>query len=63
MRARVRLLLFASRGRHHHPLTTHAPTHPYRTTGQEPGSDADIQAFAKAKGAKYPVFAKVSLHV
>lgn len=30
--------------------------------GQEPGSDAEIQAFAKSRGAKYPILAKVDVN-
>ncbi len=30
--------------------------------GQEPGSNAEIQAFAKAKGATYPVFGKIDVN-
>jgi hypothetical protein len=26
--------------------------------GQEPGTNAEIQAFAKARGAQWPIFAK-----
>lgn len=29
---------------------------------QEPGTNAEIQAFAKSKGAKYPVFAKIEVN-
>ncbi len=36
---------------------THARTR--ARAGQEPGSNADVQAFAKTNGAKYPVFGKV----
>lgn len=30
--------------------------------GQEPGTNAEIQAFAKSKGARYPVFAKTTVN-
>lgn len=30
--------------------------------GQEPGTNAEIQAFAKSKGARYPVFAKIEVN-
>ena len=31
-------------------------------TGQEPGTNAEIQAFARGKGARFPVFAKVDVN-
>lgn len=30
--------------------------------GQEPGSNSEIQAFAKGKGAKFPVFGKIDVN-
>jgi len=30
--------------------------------GQEPGTNAEIQAFAKARGATYPVFGKIDVN-
>jgi len=30
--------------------------------GQEPGSNAEVKAFAQSKGAKYPLFAKVDVN-
>lgn len=30
--------------------------------GQEPGSDAEIKAFAQGKGAKFPLFSKVDVN-
>lgn len=30
--------------------------------GQEPGTNAEIQAFAKSKGVKFPIFAKIEVN-
>eukprot|EP00793_Prasinoderma_coloniale_P006334 PRCOL_00001164-RA len=30
--------------------------------GQEPGSNADVKAFAQSKGAEYPLFAKIDVN-
>ena len=30
--------------------------------GQEPGSDAEIKAFAQGKGTKFPLFSKVDVN-
>lgn len=43
------------------PSQPHHFHFPY-TGGQEPGTNAEVQAFAKAKGAAYPVFAKIDVN-